>query len=97
MRMINNISEGSVRLATKVDPVGAIHDKEVVQQKAQELREARPVEKTETDNQTNGKNSKKEESKYLVDNKKLVFEKYNKNGDVILRIPPSHKPVNQRV
>ena len=45
--MINNISENTLRIASKIDPSGAIHEKEVTQQKAKELSDARPVEKSE--------------------------------------------------
>ncbi len=95
--MINNISEGALRTVIKIDPGGVIHDKEVSQQKAEEARQARPVEKSaasgqaETENAENGNSSK-----YVVDDNQLVFEKYDKNGDLILRIPPSYRPVSER-
>jgi hypothetical protein len=95
--MINNISETTLRIASKIDPSGAIHDKEVTAQKAKELRKARPVEegesgsRTETENQQKGKDS----SRYLMDDDRIVFEKYNKNGDLIFRLPPSDTPVDK--
>lgn len=97
--MINNISETTLRIASKIDPSGAIHDKEVTAQKAKELRRARPVEKSEAGDQAQAENrSKKEDSsRYLMDDDRIVFEKYNKNGDLIFRLPPSDKPVDKRV
>ena len=94
--MINNISESALRVATKIDPSGAIHDREASQQKAKEVRDARPVEQSEPGGQAGKKDAKKEEgdSRYLIEERHLVFEKYNKNGDLVLRIPPSDKPVN---
>ncbi len=94
--MINNISESALRVATKIDPSGAIHDKEVSQQKAKEIRDARPVEKSESGSQAEKKDPGKEEgdSKYLLEERHVVFEKYDKNGDLVLRIPPSRTPVN---
>jgi hypothetical protein len=95
--MINNISEATVRVATKVDPSSAIHEKEVAAQKAKELREARPVEKgeagdqTDTDHQRKGKDS----SRYMIENNQIVFEKYNKKGELIYRLPPSDSPVDE--
>lgn len=94
--MIDTINEGSVRVSTKVDHAGTIHEKEASLQKAEQLRETRPVEKTETGNQAEGRLNEKEDSKFLVDDKHLIFEKYDKNGDLVLRIPPSYKPVDQR-
>ena len=95
--MINNISEGVLRVASKVDPASVIHEREVNQQTANQLREARPVEKSDSGNQADSKENQNEEgsSKYLIEKKRVVFEKYNKNGELILRIPPSKKPVDE--
>jgi hypothetical protein len=96
--MINNISEGTMRVASKIDPINVIHDKEINQQKFNEMREARPVEQSDAGSHAQSKDAHKKEeegsSKYLVDEKQVVFEKYDKNGDLILRIPPSQKPVD---
>ncbi len=95
--MINNISEGALRIASKIDPSGAIHEKEVNQQKVNEIRKARPVEKSDQGNKAEAKKAKEDETtgKFLRNGKKMVFEKYDKNGDLILRIPPSKTPVNE--
>jgi hypothetical protein len=97
--MINNISEGVLRVASKIDPSSVIHEKEVSQQKAKEIRDARPVEKSEGSAQAQAKKSPKEKGteKFLFEDKHMVFEKYDKNGDLILRLPPSEKPVDQIV
>ena len=97
--MINNISEGALRVASKIDPSGFIHDKEVAQQKAKEIRDARPVEKSDTGAEAQAKKAQKDEDsgKFLFEDKHVVYEKYDKNGEVILRIPPSQKPVDQVV
>jgi hypothetical protein len=99
MAMINNISEAPLRMAAKVDSGGAIQEKQVNVQKAEEIRQVRPVEKSEAGGKSEKKKAKTEEdtSKYVVDNNQVVFEKYDSNGDLILRIPPSYKPVDERV
>ena len=94
--MINNISEGLVRTATKVDPSGMIHEKEVNQQKAEKIREARPVERPGSDNKTETRSFSEKDSKYIMEHKRLVFEKYNKDGDLVFRVPPSSQPVDER-
>jgi hypothetical protein len=97
--MINNISEGALRVASKIDPSGAIHEKEVNQQKAKEVRKARPIEKSENGNKAEAQNAKKDgsTSKFLLNDKHVVFEKHHKNGDPVLRIPPSQNPVDKVV
>jgi hypothetical protein len=95
--MINNISESTLRVASKIDPSGAIHEKEVTQQKAKELSDARSVEKSEAGAQAKSDNHGKQKdlSRYLVEENQMVFEKYNKNGDLIFRLPPSENPVDK--
>ena len=99
--MINNISESTLRVASKIDPSGVIHDKEVNQQKAKQIAQARAVEKSDAGGQTESKPARKKEdqgsSQYLVNGKHVVFEKYDKNGDLILQIPPSETPVDRTV
>ena len=95
--MINNISEGALRVASKIDPSGAIHEKEFSQQKSKAVREVRPVEASEKGNKAEAQNAKEDGTtgKFLINDKHVVFEKYDKNGDLILRIPPSQTPVDE--
>ena len=97
--MINNISEGALRILARADAPSAVQDRELTQQKAEEVRQVRPVEKSEAGSQSEKKKPKKEEdsSRYVMDDKDLVFEKYDSKGELILRIPPSQKPVDERV
>lgn len=95
--MINNISEGSFRNISKLETSGPTQEKELNLQKTEQVRQVRPIEKTESGARNEKKRGKKEpSSKYVVNENKLVFEKYDKNGDLILRLPPSRKPVDQR-
>lgn len=95
--MINNISEGALRTTMKIEPSGALHDKQVAQQKVEEVREARPVENSEASNKSGANDAKGEgSSKYLLDENTVVFEKYNKDGDLVFRLPPSYKPIDER-
>lgn len=98
--MINNISEQALRVATRIDPSGDIRDKEVLQQKAAQIQQARPVEKSDGGIPAEAKKQQKEEKDvftYAEGGRQLVYEKYNKNGDLILRIPPSSTPVDERI
>jgi hypothetical protein len=95
--MINNISESAMRVATKIDPSAVIPDKEASQRKAREIREARPIEQAEAGSRTRAETTPKNEesSHYLMNGNRVVFEKYNKDGDIVLRIPPSKTPVDE--
>jgi hypothetical protein len=95
--MINNISEGTLRVASRIDPSVAVHDKEILQQKDRQIRQARPVEHSEAGAQTRKENTKTDEGsgKFLFADKHIVFEKYDRNGELVLRIPPSTTPVDE--
>jgi hypothetical protein len=97
--MINNISEGTLRVASKIDPSVAVNDREINQLKDRQIRDARPVEKSASGAQTHKEKAQadKGSEKFLFADKHMVFEKYDRNGQVILRIPPSTKPVDQVV
>lgn len=94
--MIENIGESMLRSTTRVDPSNVVHDKEMNQQKAEQAREARPIEDSNAGAKTEDRKAEEEKSaKFTQVEKTLVFEKYDRNGEVILRIPPMTKPVDQ--
>ncbi|RJQ85690.1 MAG: hypothetical protein C4519_02845 [Desulfobacteraceae bacterium] len=95
--MINNISEGTIRTAVKIDPSGSIHEKQTMQQKADEVRQRRPVENADTGSKPESRDPQdSDSSKYLLEDNTLVFEKYDEKGDLIYRVPPNYKPVDER-
>lgn len=94
--MLDTIGDSSIRFTTKSDNNLAVEDKDVTNQRIDKIREERPVEKSDEGTKTDleqDKNNKN--SKYQLEENKIVFEKYNKNGEVILRIPPAQKPVDE--
>ncbi|MCP4749020.1 MAG: hypothetical protein GY874_23240 [Desulfobacteraceae bacterium] len=101
--MIHNIAENTLRITAKADQNSSIQAKETALQKVEQVRQARPVEKPESGMQANTRNpsnedsSNEDSSKYLIEDNKLVYEKYDSKGEVVMRIPPSHKPVDERV
>ena len=97
--MINSISEGSLRVTTKVDPSSVIHDKEVRQEKEQAIVEARAIDPSEAGENTKKRQAQEDQegtSRFIRDQQKMVFEKYDKDGNVVLRIPPSTTPVDEK-
>ena len=96
--MIENITnEGPLRAVTKIDRSGTIQNRQLGQQQAAETRQVRPIENSESGSKPNTKEPpKKDQSKYVVEDDTLVFEKYNKKGDLIYRLPPDYKPVDER-
>ncbi len=94
--MLETIGDSTVRFTTRSDNNMAVEDKDVNNQRVEKIREERPVEKSDEGARADLEENKNEKtSKYQLEKNKIVFEKYNKNGEVILRIPPAQKPVDE--
>ena len=95
--MLSGIGDSEVRVPSRVDAPSAAGDEVRTQQQAEEVRRARPVEKSESGQKPKTDDKQKQESsKYKLEETRIIFEKYNKNGDLIFRIPPAHKTVDQK-
>lgn len=93
--MINDLVEPTFRVSDKVNPIAMNQDKELSRQKNEVLRQTRPVENEEVSAQAD--KNKEGDTRYLVDGKRIVFEKYNERGDLILKVPRSHKHVDNKI
>jgi hypothetical protein len=94
--MFDPIGEPNVRTVIRPEPNIIINEKENQIQQEQKLRELRPIEKSENsskiknDTQENQKNAK-----YRQEEDKIVYEKYDKNGELIYRMPPKEHPLDE--
>jgi hypothetical protein len=94
--MFDTIGESSVRTVVRPDSTSAVADRQIQVERTERLREARPVEKSEDPAELKQEAQQKESStRYDLDEHVIVFEKYNKNGEVILRIPPKRTPIDE--
>ena len=83
--MIHSVNEPAVQQADRADQNNAV----MVEQEVEKTRAARPVEKADDASKSEmGMKQDDTKSKYIPTGGTIVFEKYNKKGDVILRIPP---------
>lgn len=93
--MIDDLGERISRVSDKVNLIAINQDKELSRQKNEVLRQTRFVENAKVSTQAEKK--KEGDTRYLVDGKHIVFEKYNERGDLILKIPRSHKHVDKKI
>lgn len=96
--MFDPIGEPNVRSIVRPEPVVAINEREIQTQQDQKLRESRSIEKNENSAEIKKERNREESrqtSKYKQEGNTIIYEKYNKNGELILRIPPKEKPVDQ--
>lgn len=74
----------------KPDEYAAVESDQVVREQ-EKIVEERPIEEAGSNSDSESKSSAGDQEKFLLKDNKMVFEKYNGSGEVILQIPPVHK------
>ena len=92
--MLETIGESAVRTTTRLDSNHALENRDAALQKAEKVVKERPIENAEESTKPESDTEKKT-SGYNSDENGTYFEKYDKQGNVILRVPPE-KPIDER-
>jgi hypothetical protein len=92
--MFESIGESSVRMAARVDYNHAEQDRNVALQKTEKLVEERPVENTKESAKPES-DTKQKNNGYNSDENGIFFEFYDKKGNVVYRVPPEQKPIDE--
>ena len=92
--MLHSIGESVVRTTTKVDNNLAVENKDISLAKTEKTVEDRPIEASEESTASDTEKDHKT-SGFDVDDKGVFFEKYDKKGNVVLRVPPERKPIDE--
>ncbi|UCF95186.1 MAG: hypothetical protein JSW39_13880 [Desulfobacterales bacterium] len=92
--MIDAIGEASMQQTVRASYSRAAHEKELVVQKTDQIRKNRPVENTEEspESRMNMREQENTTTKNILEDGKLVVEKYDKDGKLIRKIPPGYVP-----
>ena len=69
----------------------AVAESDQVIRENEKIVEERPVEEPGNRSESEGASENNDAEKFLLKDNKMVFEKYNGSGEVILQIPPVHK------
>lgn len=94
--MINSMNENLMRSTMKTDPAIQIQDRYFELQKSEQAKKARPVEESQAGGKTESQDDQgKSDTRFVMGEKTVVFEKYNKDGDLILQLPQSSIPVDE--
>ena len=87
--MIELASEATVQQVTRADQNQAFSHKDTVQHETHKVLADRPVEKSEESPKAKETEKQdKTETRYNLENKRIIIEKYDENGDLILQMPP---------
>ncbi|MEA3436341.1 MAG: hypothetical protein U9R43_07725 [Thermodesulfobacteriota bacterium] len=96
--MINAIGEASIQQTMRTNQNNVVYDKEIIEQKATQAIQERPVEKkddtprSKMDTQSQDMTS----TRNIIENGKVILEKYDEDGKLIQRVPPGYVPFGER-
>ena len=98
--MLDSIGQSSMQNLGRPENTIVAQEKDARIEKEQKVRENRPVEAAQEGAETKQRagaeeEEKKKRSAHTFEEGRIIYEKYNNNGDVILRLPPAKKPVNE--
>jgi hypothetical protein len=99
LTMINAIGEASIQQTLRTNHNNFVYDKEVTEQKATQAIKERPVEKTDDSPRSEMDKQRKDmvKTRNTIEDGKVIFEKYDKDGKIIQRIPPGYVPFGETV
>ena len=92
--MLDSIGESAVRTTTRADNNLAVETKDVDLKKTEKIVEERPIQSAQ-ENEAPSKDAEKRTGGYDVDDSGVFFEKYDEKGNVIYRLPPEQKPIDE--
>jgi len=96
--MINAIGEASIQQTMRTNHNNVVYDKEIIEQKATQAIQERPVEKKDDTprSKMNTQSQDMTSTRNIIKNGKIILEKYDENGKLIQRIPPGYVPFGER-
>jgi hypothetical protein len=97
--MINAIGEASIQPAMRTNHNNVVYDKEIIEQKATQVIQERPVEETDDSPRSKLDTQRQDmpKTRNTIEDGKVILEKYDKDGKLIQRIPPGYVPFGERV
>ncbi len=97
--MINAIGEATMQQFVRSNYVSGTYDKDLEGQKTEKIREQRPVEESEKGHrpEMDMKSEEDLKSRNILEEGKLLVEKYDGNGRLIRVTPPGYLPPGAKV
>ena len=94
--MLETIGESIVRTTTRADHHVAAENRDVDLKKAERMVAERPIEGSAASRHTESDAADKKGG-YVTDDGGVYYEKYDRKGNVIYRLPPEKKPIDEHV
>ncbi len=95
--MINAIGDAAVQQTIRVNYNNENQEQAVLVKKTEKVREKRPVEKSEDSpkSELNQRNDEYTTSKNVLEDGRIVVEKYDEDGKLVRKIPPGYLPFGE--
>ena len=89
--MIELASEAVVQQVARTDQNQVLSHKDTVENETQKVVADRPIEKSEEAAEAKAETEQDEsQTRYNLDHNRIVIEKYDENGELILQLPSVH-------
>ena len=95
--MLHAIGEATMQHTVRANYDSEMHNQDFAVKKSDQIREKRPVEKTE-DSSKSEMNLKKDEEttrKNTFEDGDIIVEEYNENGEIVRKTPPGYVLSNE--
>jgi hypothetical protein len=95
--MINAIGDAAMQQTIRANYNSENHDQAAIVKKDEQVREKRPVEKTDdsSKSQLNLRNNENTTAKNIVEDGRIIVEKYDEEGKLVRKIPPGYLPFGE--
>jgi hypothetical protein len=95
--MINAIGDAAMQQTIRANYNSENHDQAVIVKKNEQVREKRPVEKADKSlkSQLNLRNDENTTAKNIVEDGRIIVEKYDEDGKLVRKIPPGYLPFGE--
>jgi hypothetical protein len=99
--MLDSVGPSSIQNLGRPENTVVAQEKKALIEKEEKVKADRPVEAAQEGAEAKQKavaeeaEEKKKKSAHTFEEGRIIFEKYNNNGDLIFRLPPAKKPVDE--
>ena len=95
--MINAIGDVAMQQTVRTNYSNENQEQAVIAKKTEQVKEKRPVEKANesSNSELNQRDDEQTTAKNIIEDGKIIVEKYDKDGRLIRKIPPGYLPFGE--
>ncbi len=95
--MINAIGDVAMQQTVRTNYSNENQEQAVIAKKSEQVKEKRPVEKANesSNSELNQRDDEQTTAKNIIEDGKIIVEKYDKDGRLIRKIPPGYLPFGE--